>query len=62
VPYIFIDRWEERRLTQSKDNFRISFVYDVQAKKKDVRSFRALHNLNFGERICDKRRESKKDL
>jgi hypothetical protein len=62
MPYIFIGLWEKRRLTQFKNNFKISFIYDVQIKRKDVRSPRTLHNLNFEKRICDKRRENEKDL
>jgi hypothetical protein len=53
MPYVFMGRWEERRLAQFKDNFKINFVYNVQIKGRGVRSFRTIHNLNFRERICE---------
>jgi hypothetical protein len=55
MPYILISRCEKGRLAQFKDNFRINFVYDVQTKRKGVRSFGILYNLNFKKRICELR-------
>jgi hypothetical protein len=62
MPYIFIGRCEKRKLTQFKNNLKISSVYDVQIKKRSVRSPRTLHNLSFKKRIYELRREGKKNF
>jgi hypothetical protein len=62
MPYVFIDRYEERKLTQFKNNLKISSVYDVPIKKRGVRSSGALHNLNIRKRICELRKEDKENL
>jgi hypothetical protein len=53
MPYIFMGRWEKRGLTQSKNNLKVNFIYDVQIEKRDVCSPKILHDLNFKKRICD---------
>jgi hypothetical protein len=62
VPYVLVGRCEKRRLAQFKDNLRISSVYDVPVKRRDVRSPEALHDLNIRKRICELRKEGKKNL
>jgi hypothetical protein len=47
---------------QFKDNLRISFIYDVQIKKRGVRSPKILYNLDFRKGICKLRRGGKKDF
>jgi hypothetical protein len=60
MPYVFVGRCEKRRLAQFKDNLKINFIYDVQTKRKGVRSPGVLYNLNSGKRICELRRGGKK--
>jgi hypothetical protein len=62
MPYVLIGRYEKRRLAQPENNLKTSFIYNVQIKKRDVRSPRALYNLNFREGIYELRRKDKKDL
>jgi hypothetical protein len=62
MPYIFIGRYEERRLTQFEDNLKINFIYNVQTKRRGVRAPRILHDLNFRKRICKLRERNEKDF
>jgi hypothetical protein len=62
MPYIFIGRYEERRLAQFKNNFKINSVHDVPVKERDVRSPGALYNLNFRKRIYKLRKKGKENL
>jgi hypothetical protein len=57
-----MSRCEKRRLTQFKNNLKISSVHDVPVKEKGVRSLKALHNPNFKKRICELRKEDKKNF
>jgi hypothetical protein len=60
VPYILIGRYEKRKLAQFKDNFKISFIYNVQIKRKNVCPPEILHNPDFKKRIYKLRKENKK--
>jgi hypothetical protein len=62
MPYIFISRCEKKRLTQFKNNLKISSIYNVSVKGRNVRSPGALYNLNFRKRICELRKKDKKNL
>ena len=62
MPYVLIGRCEKKKLTQPKNNLRISFVHDVQIKKKGVRSPGTLYNLNFRKRIYKLRKKGKENL
>ena len=62
MPYVFMSRCEKRRLAQFEDNLRISSIYNVSIKERDVRSPEALHNLSFRKRICELRKGGKENL
>ena len=62
MPYVLIGRYEKRKLAQFKNNFKISFIYNVQIEKKDVCPPKILHNPNSKKRIYKLRKEDKKNL
>jgi hypothetical protein len=51
MPYVFISRYEKRRLAQFKDNLKVSFIYNVQIKGRGVCPPGTLYNLDFKKRM-----------